>query len=305
MQDKSNVLVVVESENFPIVVVERATWLARTFGYSLDLILCEPAIGPLGHRLYPSYEENQIIQAIETVRQEMIDGLAVQPRELGIVTTTEVLQKRDIVEAILTRAEETKAQFIVKGSKYHSSAERGLFVDTDWQLMRVCPTPLWMVKTEVFDEKNPLVIAAVDPLRDHDETSKRDEHIVEMAKSITTQTDGEIHLFHSYQRLAMIGAAVLKAIDPVKLRVDEIDKKTMKEHRDALDALAESFGIATENVHQLPGRTHELLPTFARSKNADLVIMGALARWDMKHATIGSTAERVIDHLSCDVLIVR
>ena len=33
--------------------------------------------------------------------------------------------------------------------------------------------------------------------------------------------------------------------------------------------------------------------------------MGALARWGVKRMLIGSTAERVIDHLPCDVLIVR
>ncbi len=33
--------------------------------------------------------------------------------------------------------------------------------------------------------------------------------------------------------------------------------------------------------------------------------MGALARWGLKKMIIGSTAERVIDHVASDVLIVR
>jgi nucleotide-binding universal stress UspA family protein len=33
--------------------------------------------------------------------------------------------------------------------------------------------------------------------------------------------------------------------------------------------------------------------------------MGALARWGLKRAVIGSTAERVLDQLPCDILLVR
>jgi universal stress protein E len=47
------------------------------------------------------------------------------------------------------------------------------------------------------------------------------------------------------------------------------------------------------------------LPFFARDRQADLVVMGAVARWSMQRTVIGSTAERVLDHLPCDILIVR
>ena len=70
-------------------------------------------------------------------------------------------------------------------------------------------------------------------------------------------------------------------------------------------AAAKANGIDAEHTHQLPGDTKELLPTFARTKSADLVVMGALARWGLKRAILGSTAEKVLDHLPCDILIVR
>ena len=44
---------------------------------------------------------------------------------------------------------------------------------------------------------------------------------------------------------------------------------------------------------------------FVRTHKVGLVVMGALARWSLKRAVIGSTAERVLDSLPCDVLIVR
>jgi universal stress protein E len=48
-----------------------------------------------------------------------------------------------------------------------------------------------------------------------------------------------------------------------------------------------------------------VIPFLARDRNADLVVMGAVARWSLQRAVIGSTAEKVLDHLPCDILIVR
>ena len=58
-------------------------------------------------------------------------------------------------------------------------------------------------------------------------------------------------------------------------------------------------------MHQLPGRTREIVPMFCRTHGASIVVMGALARWGLKRAVLGSTAERLLDHLPCDVLVVR
>ncbi len=44
---------------------------------------------------------------------------------------------------------------------------------------------------------------------------------------------------------------------------------------------------------------------FARAQGTDLVVMGALARSALKRRVVGSTAEKVLDHLPCDILIVR
>ncbi len=39
--------------------------------------------------------------------------------------------------------------------------------------------------------------------------------------------------------------------------------------------------------------------------HADIVVMGAIARSALKRVFIGSTAERVLETLPCDVLVVK
>lgn len=304
MGNERKILVVIEPDNAPKLVMERAAWLANLMNCEIQLLLCDPISNPLLIGIIPAAESSEIERAIQQVQQEQANELAGIARDRGIVVNTELVFERPIADAVLSRARELKPLFVMKGTHYHSGAERGIMVDTDWQLLRGCSFPIWLVKGETFAD-SPLIVAAVDPTHEHDKPAALDDEIIRMAKSVASLTSGEVHLFHSYERLAGIGDEAMKVFRPVKLEIDKIDKKIKQEHRKALDSLAEKNGISGKCIHQLPGRTRDLLPAFIRSKNAQLVVMGALARWGFKRMIIGSTAERVMDHVSCDILVVR
>jgi universal stress protein E len=298
------ILVVVEPDYEPVVVVERAVWLAKLMNCDIQLLLCDPTANPLPIAVIATDKAGELARAIRLAQEELADELADKARDKGVIVTTEIVEDRSIAEAVLERAEDSRPRFVMKGTQFHSSAERSMLVDTDWYLARTCPYPLWFVKASQFAEA-PVIVAAVDPTHSHDKPAILDDTIIQSAKMVSGLLDGELHLFHSYHRLTEISALAIKAIKPVKLEIEKIDKKIKKEHRDALDALAKRNDIVEEYVHQLPGRTSELLPSFVRSKNAQLVVMGALSRWGLKRMAIGSTAERVMDHLPCDILIVK
>jgi universal stress protein E len=270
----------------------------------LDLLLCDTSVSVLGDGFFVSNEANEIRLKIRQAQGEMIEELAEKARQEGVTVTADVLEERPIAEAVLARAADSNPRFVMKGTHYHSVAERAIMVDTDWQLIRTCAYPLWLVKAGDFQEE-PYIVAAVDPTHEHDKPAALDKAIVEAARSVSGPAGGDLHLFHTYERLVGIGTEVNKTLKAIKLPIDEIDQRMQKEHRDALDAFAGQYGFDDKHVHQLPGRTREVLPTFTRANKADLVVMGALARWGIKRMVIGSTTERVLDHLPCDVLIVR
>jgi universal stress protein E len=298
------ILVVVEPDYEPFAVVERAVWLAKLMNYDIQLLLCDPTANPLPIAVIATDKAGELARAIRQAQQELVAELADKARAEGVVVMTEIVEERPIGEAVLERAEVSRPAFVMKGTQFHSAAQRSMLVDTDWFLARTCSFPLWLVKESQFDEA-PTIVAAVDPTHSHDKPAVLDDTIVQSAKLISGRLGGELHLFHTYQRLTEISSRVIKAIKPVKLEIEKIDKKIKKEHRDALDALAKRNDIAEDFVHQLPGRTNELLPSFVRSKNAQLVVMGALSRWGLKRMAIGSTAERAMDHLPCDILIIK
>jgi universal stress protein E len=304
MSDNDKILAIVEPDVQPAEVVGRAAWLAKTEGCDLALLLCDPDVGALREGFFVSNEARDIAARIREAQREIIEDLAKPARDMGVTVTTEVLEERPIADGVLHVAVNMNPRFVVKGTQYHSTAERSIFVDTDWQLIRSCPYPLWLVKPHEVRQK-PVIVAAVDPTHSHDKPANLDQAIVETAKEIASRTGGEVHLLHTYHRLVGIGREATRTFKPIELPIEELSEKIKREHRQKLDELARGSGIDDAHTHQLPGDTKELLPTFARTKGADLVVMGALARWGLKRAILGSTAERVLDHLPCDILIVR
>ncbi|MDX1404228.1 MAG: universal stress protein [Woeseiaceae bacterium] len=304
MSESAKILVVVEPDNHPQDVVDRAGWLATLTDCDLHLLLCDAAITPTSFGIIVSNEARDIARHIRDAQLEMIDELAQPARDQGITVETEILEERPVADAVLHRALEIEPRYLLKGTEYHSAAERAIFVDTDWQLIRTCPYPLWLIKPRKLS-KTPVIIAAVDPLHSHDKPAELDQLIVDTAKAIGESASAEIHLFHTYKSIIGIGREATRTFKPIKLPVDELSEKIEAQHRQQLDALARANNIDAKNVHQLPGDTRDVLPSFARSEGADVIVMGALARWGFKRMVIGSTAERVLDHLPCDILIVR
>jgi universal stress protein E len=214
------------------------------------------------------------------------------------------MQLRPLDDHILAIADTMKPKVVVKATQYHSIAERSILVDTDWQLMRTCPYPLWFVKADEMPA-NPVIVAAVDPGHAHDKPAALDKEIVGSANAVAAAAGGEVHLVHTYEVLAELGAAATWALKSEKIPVDAIQTRMKDEHRELLDKLATENEIDIESAHLLPGRAHEVLPAFAREKSAGVFVMGALSRWGIKKLVIGSTAERIVNHLPCDTLIVR
>lgn len=304
MADKSSILAILELDCFPDLLLKRTAWLANGFNLNVHLVLFEPGSGALLSRYTVSTEADTLRKDLERIQEELVEQYAADLRSDGLEVTTSVLRERPLADSVVQLALDMEPKVVAKCVRYHNQAERSTFVDSDWQLTRNCPYPLWFVKAEEIPEK-PLIVAAVDPSHAHDKPAALDYEIVRAANAVAEAAGGQTHLLHVYERIAGIGAAANRELKPVKLPVDEIDARVGGKHREALDALAEATGVPADRVHQLPGRTEEVLPAYTRSEGAAVVVMGALARWGLKRMVIGSTAERTIDHFACDVLIVR
>ena len=298
-----NILCVVEFDNYPDEVVSRATWLAKLYDADLHLLVSDPATDFLGNTyVYLLEDFRPIADSIKEYQEEALGRLMEEAESAGVSVETSRSSDRHVADMIRREADERQPLFVLKGTHYHTPSERASMADADWDLIRDLEYPIWFVKPISWREP-PVIVAAVDPLHAHDKPAHLDKRIIETGQEIASKCSGDLQVLHTYQRLDEIGSRVMWAFKPEKLPIEKLDKQIRSEHARALKILGEVCNVPASALHMVPGRAHDVLPSFARYGNASLVIMGALARSKLKQRIVGSTAARVLDYIPCDVLV--
>ena len=169
-----------------------------------------------------------------------------------------------------------------------------------WQLVRHCPAPLLLTRGRLWGEK-PVVVASVDPGGRHGHENELDTRILQVADSIGRGTGGTLHAFHAWEKSlhGMIGAFT-QPLAP-ELPGDE----TLRRHREAVESALSAAAVAPARVSLVEGQPESMLPDYCSEAGADVAVMGAIARNPFGRIFIGSTAERVLDRLPCDLLVVK
>ena len=93
---------------------------------------------------------------------------------------------------------------------------------------------------------------------------------------------------------------------PGELRDPNLERRPETEK--ALTRLADSTarqGDVPVRTAMRTGRAYDEIAAAAREENADLIVISTHGYTGLKHVLLGSTAERVVRHAPCPVLVVR
>ena len=282
----------------------RAAWLADNVGAEMDLFICYYNEYLAGDRLFDSPSLDKARHEIICCYREYLEKLAEPLRSTGLTVRTLAAWDHPLYEGIVRHAHTIGADIVFKDTHHHSVLTRALLTNTDWNLIRSCPVPLWLVKPHELAD-NPLFIAAIDPFHEHDKPAALDDKILLLTKALAEKSGGETHAFHAYDPRIAVATATGDAYIPVSLPLDEIETLMHDQHEKRFFDLTEFHGFDHQHGHLVAGLTHEELPGMAEKMNADVIVMGAVARNRWKRLFIGATAERTLEHLPCDLLIVK
>jgi universal stress protein E len=285
---ENTILVVIDAgaaSNQPA--LARAAWLAQRAGARLELFACEydpdVRVSGAGAGIRDRLVERQCAN---------LESLAAPLRAQGIGVSVDVVWDHPFEAAILAKAAAHDYWLVAKDAHHHNLAQRTLLTNVDWHLIRECPVPLLLVKDRKLAAE-PNVLAAVDPLNEHDKPAALDERIYTFSAELARVLRGHLHVVHAYA--TPLGAELPP--DSVKLIADQ--------HRAAMKTFLDTHAALEGRPHLYEGAAHECLQQAAKEHAADFVVMGAVARRGLKRLFIGSTAERVLDRLPCDLVIIK
>ncbi len=206
-------------------------------------------------------------------------------------------------EGIVRQASRHKADLVIADSHRHRRLARLFLSNTDWQLIRLCPAPLLLVKSSRA-WTTAKVLAAIDPLHVHAKPSALDPRILKVGTQLAHALGSQLHAVHAHAPLIDYTSGVLT--EPLPFRVAGREaREHAKRMRKKVIRETRRFALSERRVHVVEGEPGRVLPRLARRLGAQIVVMGAVSRSGLKRLFIGNTAERVIDELSCDVCVVK
>lgn len=214
-------------------------------------------------------------------RRGQLEITAARMRGRGISVRSSVRWDYPTHEGIVRQVLRHKPDLLIAGMTARDRSAWMKLTRTDFRLIETCPCPVLFMKTR-RPYSDVVVAAAVDPELTHEKPSALDPAILEAACHLRDALRARLLMFHA--------------------RAESQMGDDMSPH---LAALAKRHDIPHQRVHVLRGHPAEALARFADREMADIVVMGAVARSRFRRALIGHTAERALDALDCDVLIVK
>lgn len=288
MSRREVILTVLDPGNEEQSALARAIHLAKRLGMHLDLFICDYDASLVADKFLDKEGLKSAKRQVTENHLDFLEGLAGRVADEGIPYTAQAAWDRPLHEAIIRQVLRTDPRYVLKDTHFHSAISRALFTNTDWHLINNCPAPLWLVKPG-NDFQKPSIMAAVDPLHKHDKPAALDARILSEACELGDSLDGVTQAFHAFN-------PYLESDYPQ--RIESL-------HDEALRQLTDRFQLGDDRVHLIAGVTSDIFPQVMSDQNVDLVVMGSLARSRLENAIIGSTAEKVMDQLSCDLLIIK
>ena len=281
--------------------LEKAARLAHGFSAKLILFHGITDLVPVDAYFYAHGDVKRVQRDTMARYQQRLEAIAERLREQQLDVSVCVTWDFPAHEAIVRCARKHKADLIVAECHAGRRTLPWLMHLTDWELLRTSPVPVLLVKSgATWADLN--VLAAIDPSHRFAKPAKLDSRILTAAAAFSSALKGTLYVAHSYVpvptgSIPMAGAS--------SLLVEQIAEGSQARAKEGLKNAVSALRIPRNRQYLLQGTPVETIPRLAAKLVCELVVMGAVSRSGLKRALIGNTAERMLNSLAADVLVVK
>jgi len=314
MQRFKNILCVVETGKASKPALERAIMLAENNQASLTVVeviapvtagIGIPAGGPISTDLQA---------AITNAHTQELENL-VDPYRKRFDINTKVLAGIPFLE-IIREVLRSGHDLVIKIPEKQDWLDR-LFGSDDMHLLRKCPCSVWLIKPQASKSYR-RILAAVDvddacPPEELAVHHVLNRQILEMASSLALSDFAELHIGHAWDAIGesvMRGAFMHTPEEEIIAYVEQV----REQRANSLDALVrevsshpkhDGLDYLKPQTHLVKGWASKEIPALAKQIEADLVVMGTVARTGIPGFFMGNTAETILNQINCSVLTIK
>jgi universal stress protein E len=284
MAQKTSLFVVIDptSQHQPALV--KALLIAKLGGCKLHAFLCVykdmKEAGAYASR--KDFKRKTLAQA-----SDWLEALMATCKLSNVPYTTEVVWNSNWVECLVRSIGKSRCELVIKSSYHHGKARRFFSKTADYYLMHNCARPI-LFTHQTQEWKSDRIMACLDLESGDQDHARLNNVILRSARAFSEIVGMDMY----------IGCAWEKALNT--------DHLALKTHRRVVDAaqLGELYKLATERVLLRQGSAVETLQAFCEETDPAIVVIGSLARRGISGKLIGNTAEKLLDIVVADLLIV-
>lgn len=266
--------------------LDRAALLARDWQAQLVVVHALETAGDFvqARRLHdlPSWRrpEDRAEAVARMLRSDMVDAGA---------DPVVVVEPGEPAQVILAEAQRRPADLIVTGVARSELFGRRLIGDTVASLIRRADTPILLVRGRAARPYRHIVVAT--------DFSPGSRHGLELASRLFSS--GALTVFHAYKVLTGGAFAAGQTRDGWRSMVRQ-DAQTFLDQSGLGARARDEVQVLFEE-----GDPELLLRDYVDATGVNLVVTGAPSRGALMEMLLGSTAQRLVDGMPCDVLVAR
>lgn len=235
-----------------------------------------------------------LVCARKTDFQTHLDMQLAELRQGGFEASGEQAWHEGFHETVVAVQQAQGCDLVIKQHIPENPLKKALLTPEDWKLLRYCPCPVLMVKTDA-PWGNGVILAAVDVGNSDAEHRTLHAGIIGIGHAMAELAGSSLHVISAHP------SPMLSAADPTFQLKETIEAR----YRKQCQAFQDEFQISSERLHIEEGPADVLIPYTAQRLNAAVTVIGTVARTGLSGALIGNTAEVVLDQLESDVLVIK
>jgi universal stress protein E len=195
---------------------------------------------------------------------------------------------------------EQNFDLIIKGTHQQNPIQRTFFSSTDWDLMRCSSVPVLLIKDQPWPEHTLNLTACVDPSEPDSAPHTLNETILKYAKAWQDTLGGQLNILHAYDPTPF-----LVYMEPPVPDTTEISDALSQQHQAALDQLLSDCDLSPSLGRLEAGSPLRVIPDWVARSDTHVVMLGAQNRVGFNRWLMGHTAEKILDRMSCDILVIK
>ncbi|WP_370279785.1 universal stress protein [Pontibacterium sp.] len=302
MPDIQRILVHISPDNDNGPIVARASRIAMATGASVELF--SSVYSASLHQAYlfdkkaELHAEHGYVKGVEAKLEQIAYLFDAQDIRVGV----DVYWAQQQIDGMMRKILRFEPDLVMVAHSHHNILAELFVGDSDKRLIRECPAPLLLTRSQGWPD-HICIAAGVDPLHACSEPMRQDRLVLETVQQLASVLQADMRVVHSFHTLPQ--AAIFD--EHLATDYEGLHLKVLAEHRACLNDLLRPYALDAESaeVSVLEGEAHKVLPRYVRDIPVTILTVGHVSKGVLERVISGSTVERMLDSLECDLLVVK